>query len=183
MGLETVTFSSLMWNIPQSTYLKWRDTEKPTGNLLRNTQFLPMSNRVSCRTWNPVHRESEVWQNSNLHVRTWNPVHRESKVWQNSDLRIRTWTPVHRESEVWQISDLRVRTWNLIHRDSQDWQKLDLHVKTWNPVHGNSHSGKTWISVSGHPQGKLMYYYFYHGSDLREIIQFLGEIEMYRIWM
>ncbi len=27
------------------------------------------------------------------------------------------------------------------------------------------------------PQGKLMYYYFYHGSDLREIIQFLREIE------
>jgi hypothetical protein len=27
------------------------------------------------------------------------------------------------------------------------------------------------------PQGKLMYYYFYHGSDLREIIQFLCEIE------
>ncbi len=27
------------------------------------------------------------------------------------------------------------------------------------------------------PQGKLMYYYFYHGSDLREIIQFLHEIE------
>ncbi len=27
------------------------------------------------------------------------------------------------------------------------------------------------------PQGKLMYYYFYHGSDLREIIRFLCEIE------
>ncbi len=27
------------------------------------------------------------------------------------------------------------------------------------------------------PQGKLMYYYFYHGSNLREIIQFLREIE------
>ena len=27
------------------------------------------------------------------------------------------------------------------------------------------------------PQGKLMYYYFYHGSDLREIIQFLHKIE------
>ncbi len=27
------------------------------------------------------------------------------------------------------------------------------------------------------PQGKLMYYYFYHGSDLRKIIQFLRKIE------
>jgi hypothetical protein len=27
------------------------------------------------------------------------------------------------------------------------------------------------------PQGKLMYYYFYHGSDLRKIFQFLREIE------
>jgi hypothetical protein len=27
------------------------------------------------------------------------------------------------------------------------------------------------------PQGKLMYYYFYHGSDLREIIPFLRKIE------
>jgi hypothetical protein len=27
------------------------------------------------------------------------------------------------------------------------------------------------------PQGKLMYYYFYHRFDLREIIQFLREIE------
>ena len=27
------------------------------------------------------------------------------------------------------------------------------------------------------PQGKLMYYYFYHGSDLRKIIRFLREIE------
>ncbi len=27
------------------------------------------------------------------------------------------------------------------------------------------------------PQGKLMYYYFYHRSNLREIIQFLREIE------
>ncbi len=27
------------------------------------------------------------------------------------------------------------------------------------------------------PQGKLMYYYFYYGSDLREIIRFLREIE------
>ncbi len=27
------------------------------------------------------------------------------------------------------------------------------------------------------PQGKLMYYYFYHGSDLCEIIQFLRKIE------
>ena len=27
------------------------------------------------------------------------------------------------------------------------------------------------------PQGKLMYYYFYHGSDLREIIRFLRKIE------
>jgi hypothetical protein len=27
------------------------------------------------------------------------------------------------------------------------------------------------------PQGKLMYYYFYHGSDLRKIIQFFLEIE------
>ena len=88
--------------------------------------------------------------NSDLRVRTWNPVHRESEVWQNLDLRIRTWTPVHRESEVWQILDLCVRTWNPVHRDSQDWQKLDLHVRTWNPVHGNSHSRKTWISVSGH---------------------------------
>jgi hypothetical protein len=26
-------------------------------------------------------------------------------------------------------------------------------------------------------QGKLMYYYFYHGSDSREIIRFLHEIE------
>ena len=26
------------------------------------------------------------------------------------------------------------------------------------------------------PQGKLMYYYFYHGSDLHKIIQFLHEI-------
>ncbi len=26
-------------------------------------------------------------------------------------------------------------------------------------------------------QGKLMYYYFYHGSDLRKIIQFLRKIE------
>ncbi len=27
------------------------------------------------------------------------------------------------------------------------------------------------------PQGKLMDYYFYHGSDLRKIIRFLQEIE------
>ena len=27
------------------------------------------------------------------------------------------------------------------------------------------------------PQGKLKYYYFYHGSDLRKIIRFLREIE------
>ncbi len=27
------------------------------------------------------------------------------------------------------------------------------------------------------PQGKLMYYYFYHGSDLRKIIRFLRKIE------
>ena len=27
------------------------------------------------------------------------------------------------------------------------------------------------------PQGKLMYYYFYHGFDLREIVRFLCEIE------
>ena len=27
------------------------------------------------------------------------------------------------------------------------------------------------------PQRKLMYYYFYHGSNLREIIRFLREIE------
>ena len=27
------------------------------------------------------------------------------------------------------------------------------------------------------PQGKQMYYYFYHGSDLRKIIRFLREIE------
>ncbi len=27
------------------------------------------------------------------------------------------------------------------------------------------------------PQGKLMYYYFYHGTDLRKIIRFLREIE------
>ncbi len=29
------------------------------------------------------------------------------------------------------------------------------------------------------PQGKLMYYYFYQGSDLREIIRFLREIECF----
>ncbi len=63
-----------------------------------------------------------------------------------------------------------------------------------------SSRGPGFISVSGHeirstrtpipeklgspcqymkpgPQGKLMYYYFYHGSDLRKIIQFLREIE------
>ncbi len=62
-----------------------------------------------------------------------------------------------------------------------------------------SSRGPGFISVSGHetrsmgtripeklgspcqdmktgPQGKLMYYYFYHWSDLREIIQFLREI-------
>ncbi len=27
------------------------------------------------------------------------------------------------------------------------------------------------------PQGKLIHYYFYHGSDLRKIIRFLREIE------
>ncbi len=27
------------------------------------------------------------------------------------------------------------------------------------------------------PQGKLMYYYFYHGSDLLKIIRFLRKIE------
>ncbi len=27
------------------------------------------------------------------------------------------------------------------------------------------------------PQGKWMYYYFYHESDLREIVRFLREIE------
>jgi hypothetical protein len=63
-----------------------------------------------------------------------------------------------------------------------------------------SSRGPGFISVSGHetrsmgtcipeklrpphqdmkpgPQGKLMYYYFYHGSDLREIIRFLCKIE------
>ncbi len=65
---------------------------------------------------------------------------------------------------------------------------------------GTPKTGKSQISMSGHetqstgthileklgspcqdmkpgPQGKLMYYYFYHGSDLREIIQFLRKIE------
>jgi hypothetical protein len=65
---------------------------------------------------------------------------------------------------------------------------------------GTLKTGKSWISMSGHetwstgtripeklgspcqdmkpgPHGKLMYYYFYHGSDLRKIIRFLREIE------
>jgi hypothetical protein len=65
---------------------------------------------------------------------------------------------------------------------------------------GTPKTGKSWIFMSGHetrftrtripeklgspcqdmnpgPQGKLMYYYFYHGSNLREIIRFLCEIE------
>jgi hypothetical protein len=65
---------------------------------------------------------------------------------------------------------------------------------------GTPKTGKSWISLSGHetqstgtcipeklgspcqdmkpgPQGKLMYYYFYHGSNLRKIIRFLCKIE------
>jgi len=45
------------------------------------------------RTWNPVHIDSQVWQNSYLCVRTWNPVHGDSQIRQNLDLRVRTWTP------------------------------------------------------------------------------------------
>ena len=37
--------------------------------------------------------------------------------------------------------------------------------------------GSPYQDMKPGPQGKLMYYYFYHGSDLREIIQFLREIE------
>ncbi len=63
------------------------------------------------------------------------------------------WTGVHvltRRSELFYHKCEHGRTWNPVHRDSQNRQKMDLRVRTWNPVHGNSHSGKTWISVSGH---------------------------------
>ena len=77
-----------------------------------------------------------------------------------------------------------------------------FHVLTWRSKYfwNVSSHGPGFISVSGHetrstgtrileklgspcqdmkpgPQGKLMYYYFYHGSDLREIIRFLRKIE------
>jgi hypothetical protein len=37
--------------------------------------------------------------------------------------------------------------------------------------------GSPYQDMKPGPQGKLMYYYFYHGSDLRKIIRFLREIE------
>ncbi len=169
--------------------LEWVDVEFAGFFFLPNLHPLTLmvkSSDLRVWTWNPVHRESEVWQNLDLRVRTWNPVHRESEVRQNLDLCIRTWTPVHRESEVWQILDLRVRTWNPVHRDSQDWQKLDLRVRTWNPVHGGSHSKKTQISVSGHET---------RSTGQIDVLLFLTRVRytqnhpiftrnwMYRIWM
>jgi hypothetical protein len=77
-----------------------------------------------------------------------------------------------------------------------------FRVLTWRSkfFRNASSCGPGFISVSGHetrsmvtripgklgspcqdmkpgPQGKLMYYYFYHGSVLRKIIRFLHEIE------
>ncbi len=45
-----------------------------------------------------------------------------------------------------------------------------IRVRTWNPVYGNSHSGKTWISVSGHETRST-------GQIDVLIIWFLREIE------
>ncbi len=80
--------------------------------------------------------------------------------------------------------------------------RTGFHVLTWRSKFFRNASSREpgFISMSGHetrstgtcipeklgslcqdmrpgPHGKLMYYYFYHGSDLREIIQFLRKIE------
>ncbi len=107
------------------------------------------------------------------------------------DLCVRTWTPVHRECGPGFMS------W---HGDPSFFTISVSMSRHETRSTGTRKTGKSWISVSGHetrstgtcipeklgspcqdtkagPQGKLMYYYFYHGSDLREIIQFLCEIE------
>jgi hypothetical protein len=42
---------------------------------------------------------------------------------------------------------------------------------------GKKNLGSPCQDMKPGPQVKLMYYYFYHGSNLREIIRFLREIE------
>ncbi len=80
------------------------------------------------------------------------------------------------------------------------WTRFHVLTRRSEFFRNASSRGPGFISVSGHetrstgtcileklgspcqdmqpgPQGKLMYYYFYHGSDLRKIIQFLCKIE------
>ncbi len=60
------------------------------------------------------------------------------------------------------------------------WTGFHLRVRTWNPVTGTcipEKLGSPCQDMKPGPQGKLMYYYFYPGSDLREISRFLWEIE------
>ncbi len=66
------------------------------------------------------------------------------------------------------------------------WTGFHLGVRTWNPVHGNSHSGKTWISVSGHETrstGQIDVLLFLPRVQLMQNHPIFMQNWMYRIWM
>ncbi len=104
---------------------------------------------------------------------------------------VRTWNPVH-----FSVSGHETRSTGSLN-SGKTWISMSGHETQ--PT-GTPKTSKCRISVSGHetwstgtrtpdklrspcqdmkpgPQGKFMYYYFNHGSDLGKIIRFLHEIE------
>ena len=66
------------------------------------------------------------------------------------------------------------------------WTGFHLRVRTWNPVHGNSHSGKTRISVSGHETrstGQIDVLLFLPRVQFTQNHPIFMQNWMYRIWM